>query len=201
MNRLFVPMMLGLLLTASLSCTQTVAGAPNPLAAVQQQVQPGDNFHVLGVRQLPNNQAVVFFVETQPPQPNTSPTEMIGYHLVSKDRVGRWFVRGSGGYSYAHEPGSTERLVYGEGSIPDDNGQLSQFLYGQRLSDQATAIEVTLTNGETQREEIDDSIFIMLLPVGIRYCEVRIIGQENKVLQRDTIHIITNPPSDQNCPN
>jgi hypothetical protein len=117
------------------------------------------------------------------------PSPLDGGHVyVSRMPWGVWWASPSGGnFSYsAPEVMSTELVNYIH-SGPTQSVHTSLILLGRSRSPNVIALEATLSDGRTLRNDVTNGLFVFDAPiqaVGVKVDELRVLGQDDQVLQQ-----------------
>ncbi|MBF2028541.1 MAG: hypothetical protein IGS48_17550 [Oscillatoriales cyanobacterium C42_A2020_001] len=119
-------------------------------------------------------------------------------HQVVKRQGMNWQVSSSDSYSISHPQQSSEKLIeYGISQAVEKNAEKSKedgdrytILYGQFLTPQVSAVEVTFDNGQVIRDEGEGKAFALISTGAASVCELRILGPDNQLLRKEDL---TNP--------
>lgn len=71
-------------------------------------------------------------------------------------------------------------------SSPNPRDRYAVF-FGQVLSPKVATVEVTFNNGKILRDNATDSLFLLVAPGATGVCDVRVLGIDKQILQRDEI--------------
>lgn len=122
---------------------------------------------------------------------------VLSYRVVERTGM-EWQTIGTGNHR-SRMPDSSPKLIdsklidYGVGKPPKNtqpSSTLSQnyqytVFFGQVLSPMVSAVEVTFDNGKILRDSSPDGLFLLVSPGATSVCDVRILGTDNQILQRD----------------
>lgn len=205
MRRQWIGCLIGLLGITTVSYTYSlVAATPEemlrrPFACPDQPSVAAKNFQVLSVRKW--EKGIVALYRGACPteekrfanEPRTNES-VLSYRVVK--RVGaEWQAIGSGNH-WSDESRSTSKLIdYGVGKTSENANQPSErraanqyaVFFGQVLSPMVSAIEVTFNNGKILRDSTTDGLFLLVSSGATQVCDVRVLGADNQILQRDEI--------------
>lgn len=111
-----------------------------------------------------------------------------GHVIVSRLPWGVWWASPSGGnFSYqAPEIRSTELVDYLHAG-PTQSVHTTLILLGRSHSANVAAIEASLSDGRTLRNEVTNGLFVFDAPIqaiGVKVNELKVIGRDHQVLQR-----------------
>ncbi|GAB4227957.1 MAG: hypothetical protein Kow00121_56790 [Elainellaceae cyanobacterium] len=110
-----------------------------------------------------------------------------GYVYVSRLPWGVWWASPSGGnFSYQSSETTSGELVDYIHFGPTQSAYTSLILLGRSRVAEAIAMEAVLSDGRTLRDEVVNNLFVFDAPiqaVGVKVDELRVIGQDNQVLQ------------------
>lgn len=109
------------------------------------------------------------------------------YTYVSRLPWGVWRAYSSGGsFSYQSPEAVSTDLVEYIHTGPTQSIHTTLILLGRSRSPEVTAVEAVLSDGKTLRNEVTNGSFIIdasIQAVGVEVDELRVIGQDNQVLQ------------------
>ncbi len=112
---------------------------------------------------------------------------VLSYRVMKQNGM-EWQLSSSGSHPATVEkskPGSL--LDYGIGHTKGKGNDRQTILYGQVLSPQVSAVEVTFNNGKSLRDESPDGLFALVASGATGICDIRAFGYDNQILQRDEL--------------
>lgn len=156
------------------------------LQRIPQLVRPAPTqIHIRGNRQVQNEVMVLYTAG-----PQESPD--IGVILLEQQNDS-WNAVGSTYGSIVSDPGAT--IDYK--SDPFIGRNRAWMVYGRSLIPNITTVEVTFNNGEILRDEITNRMFGIVALGATTACEIRVLDNGNKILQR--VDATTTPSAPQNA--
>ena len=151
-----------------------------------------EDFHILSTRKWSAKKIVVYRVNCR--SENVIPIKnrsFLGHQVVVRKEIS-WQALGSGDRLEVLPQPPGELVHYGIGyNKKNVGGDRHTVIYGEILIPKVAAVEVTFDNGKTLRDEGKDGILTMALPEAVEVREVRVLGADGQVLQRDS----TSPPT------
>jgi hypothetical protein len=147
--------------------------------------QKAESVQVLGTHRWARGVVVLYSALCSSGDRKTTLKRIVGHEMI--ERQGRqWHV--SGGDSYRVERSSREKLIdYRLGISQGVGGDRYAILYGQFLSPKVKTVEATFNNGEILRHQGDAEAFVMVAPGATTICELRILGEDNKILRQENL--------------
>lgn len=113
--------------------------------------------------------------------------QVLSYRVMKQTGV-EWQLGSSSGYFIAAEKSKPVSLIdYGIGHTTGKRNDRQTILYGQVLSPQVSAVEVTFNNGKSLRDESLDGLFALVAPGATGICDIRVFGYDNQILQRNEL--------------
>lgn len=120
--------------------------------------------------------------------------QAVGYTFVDQKNL-KWYAHSSSwsGTYEALNPTHFVEIGSNSGGGSDAASNFS-IVYGQVLTQDVAAIEVTFEDRQTQRDQPKNGVFAVVVPGILKACELRVFGAEGDLLhQRDL------QPFDQTC--
>ena len=113
--------------------------------------------------------------------------QVLSYRVMKQTGV-EWQLGSSSGYFIAAEKSKPVSLIdCGIGYTTGKRNDRQTILYGQVLSPQVSAVEVTFNNGKSLRDESLDGLFALVAPGATGICDIRVFGYDNQILQRNEL--------------
>jgi hypothetical protein len=146
-----------------------------------------EDFHVLNTRKWSARKIVVYRVNCR--SENVIPVKnrnFLGHQVVVRKGLG-WQASGSGDRLEVLPQPPGELVHYGIGlNQKNVGGDRHTVIYGEVLKPKVAAVEATFDNGRTLRDEGKDGILAMVLPEAVEVREIRVLGADGQILQRDS---------------
>jgi hypothetical protein len=162
------------------------------LGNICPQNTDAEDFHILSTRKWSARKIVVYRVNCR--SENIIPIKnrnLLGHQVVVRKGIS-WQAAGSGDHLEVLPQLPGELVQYGIGyNKKNAGGDRHAVIYGEILTPKVAAVEATFDNGKTLRDEGKDGILTMALPDAVEVREVRVLGADSQVLQRDS----TSPPT------
>ena len=112
---------------------------------------------------------------------------MLSYRVMQQNGM-EWHLSSSGSHLATLEKSKPSSLLdYGVGYRRGKGNDRQTILYGQVLSPQVSAVEVTFNNGKSLRDESPDGLFALVASGATGICDIRAFGYDNQILQRDEL--------------
>jgi hypothetical protein len=195
MNRHWVICLIGFLgLTTGGWAVSLVAATPEemlrrPFSCPGQPDVEAKNFQVLTTRKWSQG-IVALYRGVCPGDENQASEQQVLSYRVAKRNGMEWHITSSGSQRLKEQEKSkakpTTLINYGVGRSGKGK-QRQTVLYGQVLSPQASAVEVTFNNGKSLRDESPDGMFAIVAPGATGVCDIRVFGYDNQILQREEL--------------
>lgn len=192
MNRRLAGCLIGfLVLTTAAGYTfSLVAATPEealrlPFSCPGKPNVEAEKFQVLTVRKWSKG-IVALYQGICPSQNKQAFNQQVLSYRVVKRRGMEWLLGGAGTHvSKGASSKSTELIDYGVDRTSAAKGSdRYTVLYGQVLSPQVSAVEVTFNNGKSLRDESPDGLFALVAQGATGVCDIRVFGYDNQILQR-----------------
>lgn len=191
MNRRLVGCLIGfLVLTTAAGYTfSLVAATPEevlrlPFSCPGKPDVEAEKFQVLTVRKWSKGM-VALYQGTCPSQDRQAFSQQVLSYRVVKRRGMEWLLGSVGSrVSKSASLKSTELIDYGVDRTAAQGSDRYTVLYGQVLSPQVSAVEVTFNNGKSLRDESPDGMFALVAQGATGVCDIRVFGYDNQILQR-----------------
>ncbi|NDJ18125.1 hypothetical protein [Myxacorys almedinensis] len=170
-----------------------------PFACPDQPDVAAKNFQVLSVRKWDKGVVALYrgacpaHTKRLSNDPNREKL-VLSYRVVK--RTGReWHAIGSGNHHSTGSRSASKFIDYGVGKTSEnpkhspDLRRANQYavFFGEVISPMVSAVEVTFNNGKILRDSSTDGLFLLVSSGASRVCDVRVLGADNQILQRDEI--------------
>lgn len=204
--------LVGLMSLASVGYTVSlVAATPEemirrPFTCPSRSQTEATGFQVLTVRKWAEGMVALYrgnclddrsVVQTKDPKQQP----VLSYRVVKRNGM-EWNLLGSGSY-FTRQSKSLDKskklIEYGVGrSNPKEKRQYTVF-YGEVLEPTVAAVEVTFNNGKVLRDRGVDGMLLLVAPGATGICDVRALGVDNQILQRDEVIPINTTAVNNTC--
>ncbi|MBD1871523.1 hypothetical protein H6F95_30320 [Cyanobacteria bacterium FACHB-471] len=114
----------------------------------------------------------------------------LGYEVLERKGLG-WRSPELGSHLEVLPEFSQEYVEYGTVNRENQQSDRPAMIYGEILSPDVTAIEVIFDTGESLRQENKDGVFAIASPEATEVREIRVLGENGQILQRDTNRLPT----------
>lgn len=205
MRRQWIGCLIGLLSITTVSYAYSIVAATpeealrRPFACPDQPSVAAKNFQVLSVRKWDKG-IVALYRGACPTQEKRFASEpktdksVLSYRVVKRAGT-EWQAIGSGNHWSDESPRTSKLIDYGVGRTSENANQSPErrsanqyaVFFGQVLSPTVSAIEVTFNNGKILRDSSTDGLFLLVSSGATQVCDVRVLGADNQILQRDEI--------------
>lgn len=192
-RRLVMSLMIGLGLTAAGWAVALVAATPEealrrPFSCPGQPEVEAKNFQVLTTRKWSKG-ILALYRGNCPGDKQSSDQQVLSYRVIKQTGM-EWQLSSSGGRFTTAEKSKSKPVSlidYGVGRTVGKGNDRQTILYGQVLSPQVSAVEVTFNNGKSLRDESPDGLFALVAPGATGICDIRVFGYDNQILQRNEL--------------
>lgn len=197
MNRRWLGCLLGLLCATTVGYTVSIVAAtpeemlrrPFSCPMLNTEVQ---DFQVLTVRKWA--QGVVALYRGKCPisaKMGQGERSLLSYRVVKRDGM-EWHLSDTGSYpssnSERSKQSSEKKLIeYSVGRNSSKAKERHAVFYGEVLSPNVAAVEVTFNNGKVLRDTGLDGMLLLVASGATGVCDVRVLGVDNQILQRDEL--------------
>ncbi|MBE9010549.1 hypothetical protein IQ250_10060 [Pseudanabaenaceae cyanobacterium LEGE 13415] len=177
-----------------------------PFTCPGQSPKEAKDFQVLTVRKWAEGMVALYrgnclddrsIVKSREPKPQS----MLSYRVVKRNGM-EWNLMGSGSYFIRQtkkSENSKKLIEYGVGrSNVKDKRQYTVF-YGEILEPNVAAVEVTFNNGKVLRDRGLDGMLLLVAPGATGICDVRALGVDNQILQRDELIPVNTTAVNNTC--
>ncbi len=193
MNRCWLGGLVGLLCLGTVGYTMSIVAATpeemirRPFTCPEQSNAEAKEFQVLTVRKWA--QGVVALYRGNCVSDQQTSQAMLSYRVVKRNGM-EWNLLGTGSYlSKRSEPTSDSKklIEYRIGRTNPKGKDRYSVFYGEVLSPMVAAVEVTFNNGKVLRDTGIDGMLLLVAPGATGICDVRTLGVDNQILQRDEL--------------
>ena len=208
MNRRWIGGLVGLICLATVGYTVSIVAATpeemirRPFTCPKRPNTEAKNFQVLTVRKWAQGVVVLYrgtcFGDRQTA---TTPQAMLSYRVVQRNGM-EWNLSGTGSYvSKRSEPeNAAKKLIeYSLGRTTIKGKERYTVFYGEILSPNVAAVEVTFNDGKVLRDTGLDGMLLLVAPEATGICDVRMLGVDNQILQRDELIPINTATVNNTC--
>ncbi|MCY7322832.1 MAG: hypothetical protein LH660_13770 [Phormidesmis sp. CAN_BIN36] len=191
-RRLVVGLMLGLGLMTTGWAVALVAATPDealrrPFLCPGQPEVEAKNIQVLTTRKWSRGILALYRGSCLSEAKQASDQKVLSYRVMKQTGV-EWRLSSSSSYFMTAEKSKPVSLIeYGVGHTVGKGTDRQTILYGQVLSPQVSAVEVTFNNGKSLRDESPDGLFALVAPGATGICDIRVFGYDNQILQRNEL--------------
>jgi hypothetical protein len=201
MNRRWLGCLLGLFCVTTVGYTVSIVAATpedmirRPFSCPDQPQTEAKEFQVLSVRKWA--QGFVALYRGKCLIENTSKS-VLSYRVVKRNGM-EWNLLSAGNHisKDAHQKKAKHKdekplIEYGVGraqtkASPTQRKERHTIFYGQVLTANVAAVEVTFNNGKVLRDRGLDGMLLLVAPGATGICDVRILGVDNQILQREEL--------------
>lgn len=205
--------LVGLMCLASVGYTVSIVAATPEEMLRRSFTCPGEsktearNFQVLTVRKWAEGMVALYrgsclddrSIAQSPKDQKLQP--MLGYRVAKRNGM-EWNLVSTGSYfTQASETESTTKklIEYGVGRTNTKNKQRYTVFYGEILEPTVAAVEVTFNNGKVLRDRGIDGMLLLVAPGATGICDIRALGVDNQILQRDELIPINTTAVNNTC--
>lgn len=200
MNRRWLGGLVGLIGLATVSYTVSIVAATpdemirRPFTCPGQSDTEAKEFQVLTVRKWAEGVVALYRGKCEDDRATSRSKDstrqpMLSYRVVKRDGM-EWNLLSTGSYfSKQSEPEDTsKRLIeYSVGRTNPKGKERHTVFYGEVVSPTVAAVEVTFNNGKVLRDSGLDGMLLLVAPGATGICDVRALGVDNQILQRDEL--------------
>jgi hypothetical protein len=201
MKRRWVVSLIALLCATTGSYTLSlVAATPEellrrPFACPDQPQVEAKEFKVLAVRKWSKGVVALYrgkcpSLEKRFAQDSKSEDENLLSYRVARREGMEWQLSSSGNHRIQKKSSAAKKkplIEYGVGRKNSQNGDRYAVFFGKVLDSEVAAVEVTFNNGKTLRDTSTDGLFLLVSPGATAACDVRVLGIDKQILQRDEL--------------
>ncbi|GAP98939.1 hypothetical protein [Leptolyngbya sp. NIES-2104] len=203
--------LVGLMCLAPIGYTVSIVAATpeemirRPFTCPDESKTEAKEFQVLTVRKWSEGMVALYrgnclddrsirFSKDQKPQP------MLSYRVAKRNGM-EWNLVSSGSYfTKASKTANTKKLIeYGVGRTNTKDKQRHAVFYGEILEPTVAAVEVTFNNGKVLRDRGVDGMLLLVAPGATGICDVRALGIDNQILQRDELIPVNTTAVNNTC--
>lgn len=125
---------------------------------------------------------------------------MLSYRVAKRNGM-EWNLISSGSYfTKDSKTANPKKLIeYGVGRTNTKDKQRHAVFYGEILEPTVAAVEVTFNNGKVLRDRGVDGMLLLVAPGATGICDVRALGIDNQILQRDELIPINTTAVNNTC--
>ena len=203
MNRRWLGCLIALLGVTTVGYTVSIVAA-TPEDMIRRPFScPGDDtiapkdFKVLSVRKW--SQGIVAMYSGKCPG-KKSPQSVLSYRVVKRNGM-EWILTGIGSHTIADPKRKDDKklIEYGVGRTAPKAKERHAVFYGQVLSPNVAAVEVTFNNGKVLRDKGLDQKVLLVARGATGICDVRVLGIDNQILQREEVISKSSPIVGNTC--
>ncbi len=192
-RRLVMSLMIGLGLTTAGWAVALVAATPDEalrrsFSCPGQPEVEARNVQVLTTRKWSKGILAIYRGNCLTADKQSSDQPVLSYRVMKQTGM-EWRLSGTSSY-FVMAPSKTtpaSLIDYGVGHTIGKGTNRQTIVYGQVLSPQVSAIEVTFNNGKSLRDESPDGLFALVAPGATGICDIRVFGFDNQILQRNEL--------------
>lgn len=199
MNRRWLGGLVALICFATVGYTMSIVAATpeemirRPFTCPGQSDTEAKNFQVLTVRKWKEGVVALYRGNCDndrlaPPPKDSANQSMLSYRVVKRNGM-EWNLLSTGSYfTQKSKTENSKRLIeYGVGRTNIKGKERHTVFYGELLSPTVAAVEVTFNNGKVLRDSGLDGMLLLVAPEATGICDVRALGVDNQILQRDEL--------------
>lgn len=198
MNRRWLAGLVGLICLATVGYTVSIVAATpedmirRPFTCPGQSDREAKNFQVLTVRKWSQGVVALYrgkCINARQASRSKSPAvqEMLSYRVVKRDGM-EWNLVSTGNYFSKQSEDAPKKLIqYSVGRTNTKAKERHAVFYGEIVSPAVAAVEVTFNNGKVLRDSALDGMLLLVAPGATGICDVRMLGVDNQILQRDEL--------------
>lgn len=214
MNRRLLAGLVGLICLGSVGYTVSIVAATpeevlrRPFSCPKSSNSEAKDFQVLTVRKwekgiiaLSRGNCPGEARSFQTKEPIMQPA--LNYRVIKRNGM-EWSLSGTGSFfsqsAAKSKSGKVEKLIqYNVGRTDPKVRDRHTVFYGEVLSPSVAAVEVTFDNGKVLRDMGIDGMLLLVAPGATGICDVRALGVDNQILQRDELIPIRSSLSNNTC--
>ncbi|MBW4442197.1 MAG: hypothetical protein KME10_13360 [Plectolyngbya sp. WJT66-NPBG17] len=203
MNRRWLEGLVGLICFATVGYTMSIVAATpeemirRPFTCPGQSEAEAKEFQVLTVRKWKEGVVALYRGSCDRDRPTMQSKDsmsqpMLSYRVVKRNGM-EWNLLSTGRYftEQSKTKNASKKLIeysVGRTNIANIKGKESHTVfYGELLSPTVAAVEVTFNNGKVLRDSGLDGMLLLVAPGATGICDVRALGVDNQILQRDEL--------------
>jgi hypothetical protein len=167
-----------------------------PFACPDQPQVEAKEFKVLAVRKWAKGVVALYRGKcpslekrfAQDPKPEDE--DFLSYRVTYREGM-EWRLSSSGNHQIQKKSSQAKEkslIEYGVGRkiSQESRGNYAVF-FGKVLDPEVATVEVTFNNGKTLRDTSTDGLFLLVSPGATTACDVRVLGVDKQILQRDEL--------------
>jgi len=198
MNRRWLGGLVGLICLATVGYTVSIVAATpeemlrRPFTCPGESQTEAKNFQVLTVRKWSEGMVALYRGNCERDRPTQSKDaarqSMLSYRVVKRNGM-EWNLLSTGSYvnQQSDSENSKKLLEYNVGRSNTKGKERHAVFYGEIVSPTVAAVEVTFNNGKVLRDSGLDGMLLLVAPGATGICDVRALGVDNQILQRDEL--------------
>ncbi|MEP0915958.1 hypothetical protein NC981_03940 [Leptolyngbya sp. DQ-M1] len=210
MNRRWLGGLVGMVCVATVGYTVSIVAATpeevirRPFTCPGQSEAEAKNFQVLTVRKWSQGLVALYRGNCSSDRSTfqTKSQPMLSYRVVKRSGM-EWNLIDTGSYvsqqSKSASSKSKKLIEYSVGRTTTKGKERQAIFYGEVLSPTVAAVEVTFNNGKVLRDNSLDGMLLLVAPGATAICDVRSLGVDNQILQRDELIPINTTAVSKTC--
>ncbi|MBD1844114.1 hypothetical protein H6F89_12015 [Cyanobacteria bacterium FACHB-63] len=208
MNRRWLGGLVGLMCVATVGYTVSIVAATpeevirRPFTCPEQSEAEAKNFQVLTVRKWSQGLIALYRGNCENDSSKTSSQSVLSYRIVKRNGM-EWNLVDTGSYvTQQRKPAASKPknlIEYSVGRTTTKGKERYAVFYGEVLSPTVAAVEVTFNNGKVLRDNTLDGTLLLVAPGATAICDVRVLGVDNQILQRDELIPINTTAVNKTC--
>ncbi|MER3435023.1 MAG: hypothetical protein C4288_16795 [Leptolyngbya sp. ERB_1_1] len=198
MNRRWLGGLVGLICFATVGYTVSIVAATpeemlrRPFTCPEGSQTEAKNFQVLTVRKWSEGMVALYRGNCERDRSTQSKDatrqSLLSYRVVKRNGM-EWNLLSTGSYvsQQSDSENSKKLLEYNVGRSNTKGKERHAVFYGEIVSPTVAAVEVTFNNGKVLRDSSLDGMLLLVAPGATGICDVRVLGVDNQILQRDEL--------------
>ena len=144
-----------------------------------------EDFRIVGSRDWSRGKVALYEATCRSKDPAQPSMRYFGHHIFVRSLIGWQYSGGGSSGTSLNAPQSSpkEFVDYSSGSGGDGSNRRA-VISGRILNSQVTAVEAIFNNGRIMRDSGADDVFAMVSSGASAVCELRVLGANDKVLQK-----------------
>lgn len=207
MNRRWLGGLVGLICVATVGYTVSIVAATpedmirRPFTCPGQPEAEAKGFQVLTVRKWSQGLVALYRGNCNDSSKSENPQQSVLSYRVVKRNGMEWSLIDTGSYvSKQRKSDSSKKLIeYSVGRTNTKGKERYTVFYGEVRSPNVAAVEVTFNNGKVLRDNSTDGMLLLVAPGATAICDVRALGVDNQILQRDELIPINTTALGKTC--
>lgn len=193
MNRRWLGSLIALFGATTVGYTVSIVAATpedmirRPFSCPGQSSGAPREFKVLSVRKWSQGIAALYSGKCPGEK---EPQSVLSYRVVKRNGM-EWLLTGTGTHLIQDRKKSksdAKKLIeYGVGRTMPKTKERHAVFYGKVLSANVATVEVTFNNGKVLRDKGLDQKLLLVAPGATGICDVRVLGIDNQILQREEV--------------